>query len=53
MCGMLPTVIVLKALKELGIEVTVEDIGYATSADVTGDKNRVLGYAGRILRWQS
>ena len=38
MCGMLPTVIVLKTQKELGIEVTVEDIGYATSADVTGDK---------------
>ncbi len=50
MCGMLPAVIVLKTLKELGIEVTVEDIGYSTSADVTGDKSRVVGYAGRIFR---
>ncbi|MHC4878499.1 MAG: AmmeMemoRadiSam system protein B, partial [Planctomycetota bacterium] len=50
MCGVLPAVIVLKTLKELGIKVTVEDIGYSTSADVTGDTSRVVGYAGRIFR---
>ncbi len=50
MCGLLPAVIVLKTLKELGITVTVEDIGYSTSAEVTGDKSRVVGYAGRIFR---
>ncbi len=49
MCGMLPAVIVLKTLKKLGGVSESRDIGYATSAAVTKDYNKVVGYAGRIL----
>jgi AmmeMemoRadiSam system radical SAM enzyme/AmmeMemoRadiSam system protein B/AmmeMemoRadiSam system protein A len=51
MCGVLPTVMVMEALQELGRLGKVEKVGYATSADVTGDKTRVVGYAGLI--WAS
>ena len=49
MCGMIPAVIVIKTLKKLGGVTESRDIGYATSAAVTGDFNKVVGYAGRIL----
>ena len=50
MCGLRPAVIVLKALKKLGALSTCERVGYATSADATGDTNRVVGYAGMLFR---
>jgi AmmeMemoRadiSam system protein B len=49
MCGVLPAVIVMEALRQLGGLETVERVGYATSADVTGDTSRVVGYAGMLL----
>ena len=50
MCGVLPAVIVLETLKMLGhLFDEVERVGYATSADVTGDTSRVVGYAGMLF----
>ena len=50
MCGVLPAVIVLKTLQKMNRLHQAEKIGYATSADVSGDKSRVVGYAGYLLR---
>jgi AmmeMemoRadiSam system protein B/AmmeMemoRadiSam system protein A len=50
MCGILPAVIVLETLKRLGGLTAAERVAYATSADVTGDKTRVVGYAGLLFR---
>lgn len=50
MCGMLPAVIVLKTLEKLGALSAAERVGYATSADVSGDRSRVVGYAGMLFR---
>ena len=50
MCGVLPAVIVLETLKLLNGSTKAERVGYATSADVTGDTSRVVGYAGMLLR---
>jgi AmmeMemoRadiSam system protein B len=50
MCGVLPAAIVLETLRELGQLNSVEKVAYATSADVSGDKSRVVGYAAAILR---
>jgi len=49
MCGLLPAVIVMKTLQRLGQLKEARLIGYGTSADVTGDSTRVVGYAGMIL----
>jgi AmmeMemoRadiSam system radical SAM enzyme/AmmeMemoRadiSam system protein B/AmmeMemoRadiSam system protein A len=49
MCGVLPAVIVLETLRLLGRLKKAERVGYATSADVTGDKSRVVGYAGMLF----
>jgi AmmeMemoRadiSam system radical SAM enzyme/AmmeMemoRadiSam system protein B/AmmeMemoRadiSam system protein A len=49
MCGVLPAVIVLETLRELGRLTKCERVGYATSADATGDKTRVVGYAGMLF----
>jgi AmmeMemoRadiSam system protein B len=49
MCGVLPAVIVLEALRLLGRGTRAERVGYATSADVTGDPSRVVGYAGMLF----
>jgi AmmeMemoRadiSam system protein B len=46
MCGVLPAVMVLETLRELGQPRRTERIGYATSGDVSGDTSRVVGYAG-------
>ncbi len=50
MCGVLPAVIVMEALRRLGGLQTVERVAYATSAEVSGDPSRVVGYAGVLLR---
>ncbi|RMG41229.1 MAG: AmmeMemoRadiSam system protein B, partial [Planctomycetota bacterium] len=49
MCGLLPAVIVLKTLQRLGCLRRSVPVGYATSADATGDPTRVVGYAGRLV----
>jgi AmmeMemoRadiSam system protein B/AmmeMemoRadiSam system protein A len=49
MCGVLPAVIVMEALRRLGGLSKCERVGYATSADVTGDTSRVVGYAGVLM----
>ncbi len=49
MCGILPMTMGLSLVNELGAS-QAELIQYATSADVTGDFQQVVGYAG-ILIW--
>lgn len=49
MCGVAPAVAVLAALSELG-PVGAELVRYETSGDVSGDYDRVVGYAGVIIR---
>ena len=49
MCGVLPAVIVMETLQRLGGLSKAERVGYATSADVTGDRSRVVGYAGMLF----
>lgn len=48
MCGYGPAVIMLTAAKELGAH-QAELIRYATSGDVSGDKDMVVGYAGMAI----
>jgi AmmeMemoRadiSam system protein B len=48
MCGLGPTVAMLTALESLGTT-RPELVRYATSADVSGDFNAVVGYAGMIF----
>lgn len=50
MCGMRPAVVVLKTLEKLGRLTRAKRIGYATSGDVSGDRSRVVGYAGVLFR---
>jgi AmmeMemoRadiSam system protein B len=49
MCGYAATVAALIALLELGAK-HAELIRYATSGDINGDRDEVVGYAGIILR---
>lgn len=49
MCGVLPAVIVLETLRILNMPSQGRQIAYATSADVTGDPSRVVGYAGMVF----
>jgi AmmeMemoRadiSam system protein B/AmmeMemoRadiSam system protein A len=49
MCGVLPAVIVLETLRLLGCPRRAERVGYATTADVSGDPSRVVGYAGMLF----
>lgn len=49
MCGFGPTVVMLTAARLLGAH-KAELVKYATSADVSGDYNTVVGYAGIIVR---
>jgi AmmeMemoRadiSam system protein B len=49
MCGYAATTAMLVAMRDLG----AKDVGllrYATSGDVTGDRDEVVGYAGLIVR---
>lgn len=48
MCGYAPTITMISAAKELGARKS-ELIKYQTSADATGDKSSVVGYAGIII----
>ncbi|HEV7222228.1 MAG TPA: AmmeMemoRadiSam system protein B, partial [Pirellulales bacterium] len=49
MCGLLPAVIVLETLRQLGQLHRAERVAYATSADAGGDRRRVVGYAGMLF----
>jgi AmmeMemoRadiSam system protein B len=49
MCGLGPAIAMLAALKTLGSK-QAELVKYATSADVSGDQQAVVGYAGMIFR---
>ncbi len=49
MCGLLPALIVMQTLQLLGGLGKTERVGYATSADITGDTRRVVGYAGMLF----
>ena len=48
MCGFGPTVAMLTAARQLGA--TAELVKYATSGDISGDRQLVVGYAGIIVR---
>jgi hypothetical protein len=48
MCGYCPTVAALIAARELGARHS-ELVRYGTSADVSGDFNRVVGYAAMVV----
>jgi len=48
MCGYGPVVAMLVAAKELGAQ-RAELVKYATSADVSGDRSAVVGYAGIVI----
>jgi MEMO1 family protein len=49
MCGFGPAVVMLTATKHLGAT-SAELIKYATSGDVSGDRDMVVGYAGVVVR---
>jgi AmmeMemoRadiSam system protein B len=48
MCGFGPTVAMLTAAKALGAT-KAELVQYATSGDVSGDRDAVVGYAGMVV----
>lgn len=48
MCGLAPTVVMLTAARQLGAK-SAELVKYATSGDISGDRNMVVGYAGIIV----
>jgi AmmeMemoRadiSam system protein B len=50
MCGMLPAVIVMQTLRRLGALNQCDVVGYTTSAEASGDRSRVVGYAGVLFR---
>jgi AmmeMemoRadiSam system protein B len=48
MCGYGPAVVMLTAARELGAK-SAELVKYATSGDISGDRNMVVGYAGVVV----
>jgi AmmeMemoRadiSam system protein B/AmmeMemoRadiSam system protein A len=49
MCGLAPCVVVMEALRWLGLLNRCESVGRATSADAGGPSDRVVGYAGLLF----
>jgi len=49
MCGFGPAIVMLTAAKRLGAT-SAELVRYATSGDVSGDRDQVVGYAGIIVK---
>ncbi len=49
MCGLIPAAFVMETLRQMGHTLKVIEVDYATSADVSGDKSQVVGYAGLLL----
>jgi len=48
MCGFGPAVAMLTAARQLGAK-SAELVKYATSGDISGDRDRVVGYAGIVV----
>lgn len=48
MCGLGPAVVMLTAARRLGAK-SAELVKYATSGDISGDRQRVVGYAGVVV----
>jgi len=48
MCGLGPAVAMLTAVRAMGAK-NAELVRYATSGDVSGDRDAVVGYAGMIF----
>jgi MEMO1 family protein len=48
MCGLGPAIVTLSAMKKLGVK-NGELIKYATSGEISGDYDTVVGYAGMIF----
>lgn len=48
MCGYIPTIIMIAAVKALGAT-SAHLVKYQTSGDITGDYSQVVGYAGIII----
>ena len=49
MCGFIPTTVALVAALALGAQ-RAELVRYGNSGDVSGDFERVVGYAGAVIR---
>ncbi|RMG04967.1 MAG: AmmeMemoRadiSam system protein B, partial [Planctomycetota bacterium] len=49
MCGIRPAVLIMETLKAMGKLNRMEEVAYATSAEVSGDTRRVVGYAGVLF----
>ncbi len=49
MCGLIPAALVMETLRQMGHKLQTIELDYATSADVSGDKSQVVGYAGVLL----
>ena len=49
MCGFAATVAMLVAARDLGAK-EAEPVRYATSGDINGERDRVVGYAGIVIR---
>ena len=49
MCGLVPATVVMLTLQQLNRLHRAQRIAYGTSADVTGDTSRVVGYAGMLF----
>jgi len=49
MCGFIPATVALAAARALGAS-QAELVRYANSGDVNGDRERVVGYAGAVVR---
>jgi AmmeMemoRadiSam system protein B len=48
MCGLGPAITMLTAMNALGVT-TAELVCHETSGDVTGERDRVVGYAGMVF----
>ena len=49
MCGFAAAVVMLVAARDLGAS-EAELVRYATSGDINGDREHVVGYAGVVIR---
>ncbi len=49
MCGLVPAVLVMQTLIEMGVDFAVEELDYTTSGEVAS-KDRVVGYAALAFR---
>ncbi len=49
MCGVVPAVLVMETLRRLGHLQRSQLVGHTTSAEVSGDKSKVVGYAGVLF----